>query len=291
MFKISIIIPVYNRKTDVLRCLESIQTVFDNYEVIVVDDASTDGTFELLQTIAIKNLQIFKNEKNKGVNYTRNRGIEKATGDYVLFLDSDDMLFPEGLDLILTSINEHPQTQHFLFLVSSNTNNNIHKITETTYVQWLTERVYGDFMHVIKREIMLAFPFMEEFRAYEELNWLRIIKFTQPQLLIPKLVTIMDRDRTDNLTKTLTLKSTEIIAEKFKYMKMYFQLYGKDLFAASRPLYKRKIIHAITLGVASYQKHEARKLIADSLLDNKFFYTLILIITPGYILNFMIRNK
>ena len=54
MFKISIIIPVYNRKTDVLRCLESIQTVFDNYEVIVIDDASTDGTFELLQTIAIK---------------------------------------------------------------------------------------------------------------------------------------------------------------------------------------------------------------------------------------------
>jgi hypothetical protein len=115
MKKISIVIPVYNRKADLPRCLESTQSPYENYEVIAVDDGSTDGSYELLQTMEIKNLKVLKNPGNRGVNYTRNRGIEQATGDYVLFLDSDDKLMPDGFDTVVKYLNENPGVRTFSF--------------------------------------------------------------------------------------------------------------------------------------------------------------------------------
>lgn len=291
MKKISIVIPVYNRKADLPRCLNSIQTSYEHYEVIVVDDASTDGSFELLQTLDIKNLRIFKNKENRGVNYTRNRGIEQATGDYIFFLDSDDKLFPDGLDTIVNAVNENQHVKHFLFFVSDNQKPNINAANTTTYKEWLTDHVNGDFAHVIKKEVMQQFPFFEEFRAYENLNWLRIIKFTEPRQVIPKTITWMDRERTDNLTKTLKLKSTEAISGKFNYMQHYFNLYGTDLFAFDPALYKKKMYHAMMLGIASGKKKETLDLVENSCLQNKRLYKTAVSLGPASILNKLITAK
>ncbi|MBT8850021.1 hypothetical protein BTH91_08910, partial [Lactobacillus delbrueckii subsp. bulgaricus] len=97
----SIIIPVYNTQSYVKSCLES---VFNNdtrdFEIIVVNDGSTDDSLRKCQQIQLKYPNYIKiiDQPNLGVSVARNKGIEAATGDYLIFLDSDDKLAPGSLD-------------------------------------------------------------------------------------------------------------------------------------------------------------------------------------------------
>ena len=90
--KVSIIVPAYNVEQYIERCIHSLLTqTYDNIEIIVVDDHSTDRTFELLKNME-KNetrLKVYKNKKC-GVSSARNFAIEKAVGKYIMFLDGDD---------------------------------------------------------------------------------------------------------------------------------------------------------------------------------------------------------
>ena len=110
--KLSIIIPVFNAEKYIEKCLKSIITNVAETEIevelIIVNDGSTDGTSELLQRIEYKNMKIFHNQ-NHGVSYSRNFGIEQATGDYIMFVDSDDILKSEWIKIILSSLTQHEE--------------------------------------------------------------------------------------------------------------------------------------------------------------------------------------
>ena len=101
MFFVSIIIPVYNRSSLLKRALDSIynQTVAE-YEIIVVDDGSTDNTAEMLR-LFFPEINYFY-QSNQGVSAARNKGLEHAKGDWLAFLDSDDEWLPGKLE---TQIN------------------------------------------------------------------------------------------------------------------------------------------------------------------------------------------
>ena len=97
---ISIIIPVYNAIHCLSQCLDSIsnQTV-SNYEVILVDDGSQDGSSEICDEYAKQDKRIIViHKENGGVSSARNRGIEVCTGDYILFVDSDDFLSEDYIE-------------------------------------------------------------------------------------------------------------------------------------------------------------------------------------------------
>lgn len=92
MCKISVIIPVYNRETTILRCLDSLKSqTFDDYEIIIINDGSTDKSEELINEYS-GNFRRFQyiSIDNNGVSNARNIGILKSNGKYVTFLDSDD---------------------------------------------------------------------------------------------------------------------------------------------------------------------------------------------------------
>lgn len=97
---VSVIVPAYNAEKFVGETLDSIlgQT-YRNFEVIVIDDCSKDGTYAVLEEYAAKDerVRIFKNEKNSGVSETRNRGVALAQGELVAFLDSDDVWYEDKL--------------------------------------------------------------------------------------------------------------------------------------------------------------------------------------------------
>jgi len=96
---VSVVIPTYNRRETVTRAVDSAldQTLTDR-EVIVVDDASTDGTVEALDRYADDpRVRVLAHETNRGGSAARNTGIEAARGQYVAFLDSDDVFHPEKL--------------------------------------------------------------------------------------------------------------------------------------------------------------------------------------------------
>ena len=107
--KISIIIPVYNAEKFLKRCLESvINQTYKNFEVICVDDGSKDNSSKIIEKIAKKdNRIILIKQKNQGVSIARNNAIEKSTGEYIMFLDSDDYMDKNMCEIMIKAINEY----------------------------------------------------------------------------------------------------------------------------------------------------------------------------------------
>ena len=93
----SVVIPSYNRASLIRRSIDSVlsQSVTD-FEIIIVDDGSTDNTEEVIKTIGDPRVVYLKQE-NKGATAARNNGVRHAKGDYVSFLDSDDVWYPTTL--------------------------------------------------------------------------------------------------------------------------------------------------------------------------------------------------
>lgn len=108
---ISIIIPIYNQAEHLGNCLESIKKqTYNNYEIIVVNDGSTDGILEVIK----KYKQIFGfkltylEQENKGANAARNYGASIAKGEYLIFCDADIVMEPEMLSLMLETLKNNP---------------------------------------------------------------------------------------------------------------------------------------------------------------------------------------
>jgi len=107
--KLSIIIPVYNASGVIERTLLSIKnTISHSFEVIIVNDASTDNTLNILNTLKDKFnfLNIFSLSVNSGPGVARDKGLEEACGDYVLFFDSDDLMLTEAVDDAIITLDE-----------------------------------------------------------------------------------------------------------------------------------------------------------------------------------------
>ena len=95
MKKLTIIIPTYNSEKYIEKCIISIlKQTYTNLEIIIIDDNSSDNTYEICQKIQKNDLRIklLRNSKNVGVSITRNLGIDIATGEYITFVDSDDYI-------------------------------------------------------------------------------------------------------------------------------------------------------------------------------------------------------
>ncbi len=103
--RFSIIVPAFNREDTIERCLESCFCQdHDRFEVVVIDDASTDRTVELLERITDPRLKIIKLSENRQVSYARNEGSRAARGEWLIYLDSDDALLPDCLKRLETTI-------------------------------------------------------------------------------------------------------------------------------------------------------------------------------------------
>ena len=96
---ISIVTPVHNDAAFVRQTIESVLTqTYTNWEMIVVDDCSTDGSADIIHSYNDARIRYFRNEKNMGAAYSRNLALREAKGDYIAFLDGDDWWAPEKLE-------------------------------------------------------------------------------------------------------------------------------------------------------------------------------------------------
>jgi glycosyltransferase involved in cell wall biosynthesis len=116
---ISIIIPVYNRAKVIGKTLESIKNqTYKNYEVIIINDGSTDKTEDAVSNFLAKagdsftNELSFFNQKNQGAPAARNNGFQKAKGDLLFFCDADTFLKPEALEKMFNTLAAHPEASY-----------------------------------------------------------------------------------------------------------------------------------------------------------------------------------
>lgn len=106
---ISVVIPAYNAEHTVLQTIESVQKqTFSDIEIIVINDGSTDKTLDLLRNISDDRLKVFSYE-NGGLPSARNRGIAKATGDFITFIDADDLWSIDKLERQFLALKENPK--------------------------------------------------------------------------------------------------------------------------------------------------------------------------------------
>ncbi|EDM43383.1 hypothetical protein SCB49_01472 [unidentified eubacterium SCB49] len=113
MSKISVIIPLYNKEKDIAKTIDSLlkQTVKD-FEVIIVNDGSTDGSLEAVKKYADDRFYIYDNQ-NQGVAKTRNFAVTKATTEFVAFLDADDYWHPNHLEMLLNAVALFPEANWY----------------------------------------------------------------------------------------------------------------------------------------------------------------------------------
>ncbi len=103
---VSVIIPVYNCRAYILESVRSVQEqTYGNIEIIIVDDGSTDGTQDVLESVKDSRIRLVRTE-NRGVSAARNTGMEASAGDYMAFIDADDKWFPRKLELQMAMMRE-----------------------------------------------------------------------------------------------------------------------------------------------------------------------------------------
>ncbi len=115
----SIVIPLYNREKEIPRAIDScLGQGFGDFEVVVVDDASTDRSRAVVDAYGDRRIRLLWHERNRGVSPARNTGVDASQGDWILFLDSDDELLPDALSLIEARTRQAPEDIGRLFLMN-----------------------------------------------------------------------------------------------------------------------------------------------------------------------------
>lgn len=108
---VSVIMPSWNTSNFIAESIQSvINQTYENWELIIVDDCSTDNTDDVVAKFTDKRIRYFKNEKNSGAALSRNRALREARGEWIAFLDSDDLWNPDKLEHQINFMNEHGYT-------------------------------------------------------------------------------------------------------------------------------------------------------------------------------------
>lgn len=107
--KVSVVMTIYNGEKYVKKAIESIlQQTFKDFELIVIDDGSTDNSYNIIKGFMDNRIHLYKNDTNRGVCYSSNRGIGLAQGEYIARFDCDDISYKTRLEKQVQFLNEHP---------------------------------------------------------------------------------------------------------------------------------------------------------------------------------------
>lgn len=171
--KISIIIPCYNVEKYVEKCIKSIMNqTYSELEVIVIDDKSTDRTYDVLLKLKKEyndRFILLQNEKNSGLAYTRNFGVKKATGKYIGFIDSDDYVAPDYYEVLAEKIlnDKSDLVVNDIQLVDESGNNigNVVKsciLDEVSKVSIIDNGLAASACNkLLRKDLLLKYPFLE----------------------------------------------------------------------------------------------------------------------------------
>lgn len=172
----SIIVPSYNRAAILAECLQQILTqTFQSFEVIVVDDGSTDNTADVVAALSDSRIRYFKTE-NRERSHARNYGAAHAQGTYLNFFDSDDWMYPSRLQevyaFIRTQGNPPVMFTQYDFV---NEHNEVVGKMERHYNSFTKDILFNNFLATnavfIKRELAVTFPFHDDRRIITAEDW------------------------------------------------------------------------------------------------------------------------
>jgi len=181
---VSIIMPAYNCERYIDEAINSVLAqTYKNWELLVIDDGSKDATFQILSEFSKNDYRIkpLKNEKNMGVSATRNRGIELASGEWIAFLDSDDIWAPSKLERQLKTADKN--SAEFIFTGASYINEDgqpykgIYEVPEiVSYNKLRNKNVISCSSVLIKKRFFNTIKMERDDLHEDYLVWLKILK-------------------------------------------------------------------------------------------------------------------
>jgi glycosyltransferase involved in cell wall biosynthesis len=227
MSKISVIIPTYNRAQFIRRAIKSVLLQsFGDYELIVIDDASSDQTQQILEHMNDKRIKIIRHEKNKGAPAARNTGIMASKGEYIGFLDDDDEWLPdklkEQLKLFETSGNEAGLIYSGFYYVSGRNNRILSNITPikkgNLYPDLLRRNILGSPTPLVKRNCFdKAGLFDEKLPSCQDWDmWIRISKYYKFDFVPDALSKVYVHGKQISLDLNAKIEAREKLIEKYR---------------------------------------------------------------------------
>ncbi len=247
----SIIIPTYNRAYIISQAIESVLNQnFKDWELIIVDDGSTDNTYEVVKRyLRDKRISYFKFDKNMGVNIARNFGIKKAMGMYIIPLDSDTQLLNGALDLIFNILSIKSDVICF-FHIENLSGKKYKPIPAQGYIQYkdfLCELFKGDYLPIVRRDYFINVLYYEDIKGGEGIVWKRIIKKLGGVNFYPYKVLLNN----DLLEDRLSIKR-----KNFKRLSQVFkkdlEIFGKDYLKYCPKLFFEKLIKQFIYSFLSF---------------------------------------
>lgn len=234
---ISIIIPTFNRMNTLPRAVESVlRQTYQNFELIIVDDCSSDTTKEYIDSLADERVRYHRNEKNMGAAESRNIGVSLAKGEYIAFQDSDDEWLPNKLEDVLACLDqEENQDADLIFHQMEEidgdhsrliTNIHVTDISTELYPYMLCFPVVGPPASLIKRQTFLELGgFCAQCKSFEDYELsLRFAK-NKKVVYLPKALTRV-YDSPDSVNKNFEAK---IDTEAYIIKKLFSDYQRYDL--------------------------------------------------------------
>jgi len=181
---VSVIIPAYNCKKYIGESVQSAltQTVSD-LEVIVIDDASTDGTSDCLASLAVQDrrIRLFRNEGNLGVANTRNRGFTLSQGRYIALLDGDDLWLPDKLEKQLALMKQTDcDFSYTAYSFIDETGQAFGKpysvLVSVSFQQLIRENIIGCSTVVCKAGLLKQYNMRPEYAHEDYVLWLELLR-------------------------------------------------------------------------------------------------------------------
>jgi len=178
----SVITPTYNRAELIGKTIDSVlKQEFEDFELIVIDDGSTDNTKSIVEAYSDPRI-IYYYQQNGERGKARNTGVRKAKGDYVFFLDSDDLIYPNHLKNAFAQLTELelPAFFHSRYeLVFGTDKKQVKTLNKTTLKQTIRKQNQFACQFFLKRVVALDFPFSENRNLKIGEDWEVILKIAE----------------------------------------------------------------------------------------------------------------
>ena len=218
---VSILMPTFNAEKFIKAAVESVQKqTYENWEMILVDDASTDETVKIIADFAQKDSRIkhYQLQTNSGNGFARNIALEKASGKYIAFLDADDLWFPEKLEKQIQFLKANNLSFTFSFYDCIDDNgNNLNRRVQTpiplTYKQLFFCNYVGNLTAIYDADFFGKIKLESSQKRQDWRLWLTILKQIKTAEAVPESLAFY-RIRKDSISSS-----------KFKLIKHNFGVY------------------------------------------------------------------
>ncbi|QNF34987.1 glycosyltransferase family 2 protein [Adhaeribacter swui] len=208
--KVTVLMAVYNGEAYIHQSVSSVlQQTFKNFELLIINDGSTDDSIKIVESFNDPRIRIIHNEKNLGLVSTRNKGLREARGEYIAILDCDDLALKARLKIQVDFLDSHPDcglVSSNIIIIDSN-NNQVKTIKYTGSSEYIKAQLFfnnyiAQSSVMIRKKALKGIIYRDEFPPAEDYDlWVRLAEIAKFKIIQQNLTYYRVHDSNISITK------------------------------------------------------------------------------------------